>query len=95
MSKEGTSKLVEAGDETAMDYGLKYALIAAGAERAGGAPPYGSPEGATALTAYTYELAGANGADRRTSRVGWRPWPSSVPAPGSRPSGGFSPDAAR
>jgi putative membrane protein len=46
-----------------MDYGLKYALIAAGAERAGGAQPYGSPEGATALTAYTYELAGANGAE--------------------------------
>jgi len=63
LSKEGTSKLVEAGDETAMDYGLKYALIAAGAERAGGAQPYGSPEGATALTAYTYELAGANGAE--------------------------------
>ena len=70
LSKEGTSKLVEEGNSTAMDYGLKYALIAAGAERAGAAQPYGSPEGATALTAYTYELAGAYGADSANLKRG-------------------------
>lgn len=62
LSKEGTSKLIEAGDETASDYGLKYALIEAGAARAASAQPYGSPEGATALTAYKFEIAGADGA---------------------------------
>lgn len=63
LSKEGTSKLMEAGDATASDYGLKYALIEAGSARAATAQPYGSPEGATALTAYKFELAGAEGAD--------------------------------
>lgn len=62
LSKEGTSKLIEAGDATASDYGLKYAVIEAGAARASSAQPYGSPEGATALTAYKFELAGADGA---------------------------------
>ena len=61
-SKEGTSVLVDKGNATAMDYGLKYAPIEAGAERAGTAQPYGSPEGATALTAYKFEIAGENGA---------------------------------
>jgi len=70
LSKEGTSRLVEAGDETASDYGLKYALIAAGAERAGAAQPYGSPEGATELTAYKFELAGAEGEDSANLKRG-------------------------
>lgn len=62
LSKEGTQMLIEAGDATASDYGLKYALIEAGADRAATAQPYGSPEGATQLTAYKFELAGADGA---------------------------------
>lgn len=61
LSKEGTKKLIAAGDATASDYGLKYALIAAGADRAATAQPYGSPEGATQLTAYSFDLAGADG----------------------------------
>jgi len=60
LSEEGMSQLIEAGNNTAMDYGLKYALIEAGAERAGDAQPYGSPEGAVALTAYKFEIAGAD-----------------------------------
>ncbi|TXL62886.1 methyl-accepting chemotaxis protein [Aeromicrobium terrae] len=70
LSKEGTSQLVGKGDETAQDYGLKYALLEAGAERAGNAQPYGSPEGATALTAYTFEIAGADGADTANLKRG-------------------------
>ena len=60
LSEEGMSQLIAAGDETAKDYGLKYALIEAGAVRAGDAQPYGSPEGAVALTAYKFEIAGAD-----------------------------------
>jgi len=60
LSQEGMSQLIEAGNSTAMDYGLKYALIEAVAERAGDAQPYGSPEGAVALTAYKFEIAGAD-----------------------------------
>jgi len=70
LSKEGTSKLVEAGDETASDYGLKYALIEAGADRSATAQPYGSPEGATELTAYKFELAGASGEDSANAKRG-------------------------
>lgn len=62
LSDEGTSQLINVGDGTASDYGLKYALIEAGAERAATAQPYGSPEGATELTAYKFELAGEDGA---------------------------------
>jgi len=62
LSKEGTSKVVESGKETAMDFGQRYALLEAGAKRAASAQPYGSPEGATALTAYKFEIAGEDGA---------------------------------
>ena len=62
LSDQGTSQLINVGDGTASDYGLKYALIEAGAERAATAQPYGSPEGATELTAYKFELAGEDGA---------------------------------
>ncbi|KRC63507.1 hypothetical protein ASE12_01255 [Aeromicrobium sp. Root236] len=61
LSKEGTSKVVESGKETAMDFGQRYALLEAGAKRAASAQPYGSPEGATALTAYKFEIAGEDG----------------------------------
>lgn len=70
LSEEGTSKLIDAGDETASDYGLKYALIEAGALRAGSAQPYGSPRGATALTAYKFELASAEGAESSNLKRG-------------------------
>jgi len=67
---KGTSKLIEAGDQTASDYGLKYAVIAAGAERAQSAQPYGSPAGATELTAYDFELAGAQGEGSANAKRG-------------------------
>lgn len=70
LSDEGTTKLIAAGDSTASDYGLKYALIEAGAERAGTAQPYGSPEGATALTAFKFEISGENGADSANLKRG-------------------------
>ena len=62
LSAEGTSKLVAAGKATASDYGLKYALIVAGAERAKAeGMAYGAPAGATGATAYSLEISGANG----------------------------------
>ena len=61
LSAEGTSKLVEAGKATASDYGLKYAVIVAGAERAKAeGMAYGAPAGATGATAYSLEISGAN-----------------------------------
>lgn len=70
LSKEGTSQLIEAGNTTASDYGLKYALIEAGAARAGTAQPYGSPEGATSLTAFKFEISGEDGADSANLKRG-------------------------
>jgi putative membrane protein len=61
LSDKGTSQLVNVGNGTAMDYGLKYALIEAGSARAASVQPYGAPEGATELTAYKFDLAGATG----------------------------------
>jgi putative membrane protein len=61
LSAEGTSKLVDAGKSTAADYGLKYAVIVAGAERARTeAMAYGAPANAAGTTAYALEIAGAN-----------------------------------
>lgn len=66
LSDEGTSKLVEAGKATAADYGAKYALIEAGALRAKTeGMAYGAPEGASAHTAYSLELAGMDGESGR------------------------------
>ena len=62
LSAEGTSKLVVAGKTTASDYGLKYALLAAGADRAKAeSMAYGAPANATGMTAYSMEISGANG----------------------------------
>jgi X-X-X-Leu-X-X-Gly heptad repeat protein len=62
LSDEGTKKLVAAGKSTAADYGQKYALIVAGAERAKTeGMAYGAPADAVGNTAYSYELAGADG----------------------------------
>jgi putative membrane protein len=62
LSDEGTKKLVAAGKSTAADYGQKYALIVAGAERAKSeGMAYGAPADAVGNTAYSYELAGADG----------------------------------
>lgn len=62
LSDEGTKKLIEAGKSTAADYGQKYALIVAGAERANTeGMAYGAPAQAVGQTAYSYEIAGADG----------------------------------
>lgn len=63
LSEEGTSVLVETGAGTAADYGVKYAVIKAGAERAATeSMAYGGPEGAASVTAYSIDIAGAEGA---------------------------------
>lgn len=64
LSEQGTSQLINVGNATAMDYGEKYALIEAGAERAAQLQPYGSPEGATSRTAYKLTLSAEDGEDR-------------------------------
>jgi putative membrane protein len=62
LSDQGTKKLIEAGKSTAADYGQKYALIEAGALRAKTeAMAYGAPKDAAGNTAYSFELAGADG----------------------------------
>jgi putative membrane protein len=62
LSDQGTKKLIEAGKSTAADYGQKYALIEAGAKRAQTeGMAYGAPTDAAGQTAYSYELAGADG----------------------------------
>ena len=62
LSDEGTSVLVDTGAATAADYGVKYAVLEAGAERAATeSMAYGGPEGATSVTAYSLEIAGVDG----------------------------------
>jgi X-X-X-Leu-X-X-Gly heptad repeat protein len=66
LSDEGTKKLVEAGKSTAADYGQKYALIEAGAQRAKAeGMAYGAPADAAGNTAYSFELAGMSGEGSR------------------------------
>lgn len=62
LSDEGTKKLVEAGEDTAQNYGQMYATISAGAERADAEKmAYGAPEGALGLTAYSFVIQGEDG----------------------------------
>jgi putative membrane protein len=69
LSAEGTSKLVDAGKKTASDFGLKYALIEAGAERAKAeGMAYGAPADAAGATAYSFELAAVT--DEGSSNLG-------------------------
>lgn len=62
LSEQGTSLLAETGAETAADYGVKYAVIEAGAQRtAEESMAYGGPEGAASVTAYSLDLAAVDG----------------------------------
>jgi putative membrane protein len=62
LSDEGTSQVVASGKETAADFGVKYAVLTAGAERAADeSMAYGAPEGAAGATAYSIDIAGADG----------------------------------
>ena len=71
LSEEGMSQLIEAGEETAQEYGKMYATIKAGADRADAEKmAYGAPEGAEGLTAYSYELLGNDGEDGRNAKRG-------------------------
>jgi putative membrane protein len=66
LSEQGTQKLVEAGSDTAVTFGEGYAMLTAGAERAETeSMVYGAPEGAQGVTAYTYEIRGADGESSR------------------------------
>lgn len=62
LSDEGTKKLVDAGEDTAQNYGELFATIKAGSERAQSENmAYGAPEGAMGLTAYSFVIEGENG----------------------------------
>jgi putative membrane protein len=66
LSEQGTQKLVEAGSDTAVTFGEGYAMLTAGAERAETeSMAFGAPEGAQGVTAYTYEIRGADGESSR------------------------------
>jgi len=60
LSAEGTQKLIEAGNNTAMDFGTRFAIIEAAAETTkDGGLPYGAPEQSElASAAYSMDLAG-------------------------------------
>jgi len=63
LSEEGTSQLVEAGEDTAQSFGARVALIQAAADRtADGGLPYGGPQDAIVAAAYRYDLSEATGA---------------------------------
>ena len=70
LSNEGTKLLVEAGNDTAVDFGERYAILEAMADRTkDGGLPFGAPEGATGTAAYSFELAAAtNEGGRNTTR---------------------------
>ena len=66
LSKKGTSKLVDKGSQTTVEYGVKYAQIEAGAQRAHkDGMAFGAPSGAVGLTAYTFEIRGEDGEGSR------------------------------
>ena len=63
LSAEGTKLLVEAGDDTALSFGERVAVLQASAERTvDGGLPFGAPQDAIVAAAYRYDLAGATGA---------------------------------
>ena len=71
LSTEGMSQLVEAGTETAQDYGKLYSVLEAGSERADAEKmAYGAPVQAMGLTAYSFEIAGADGEGSRNMQRG-------------------------
>jgi putative membrane protein len=61
LSKQGTKKLVAAGNDTTLDFGERHAVLNAMAEKTkDGGLPFGAPEGATGSAAYSFELAAAS-----------------------------------
>ncbi|WP_372727575.1 hypothetical protein [Nocardioides sp.] len=71
LSVEGMSQLVEAGSDTALNYGELYSVMSAGAQRADEEKmAYGAPEQAMGLTAYSFNLQGADGEGSRNWQRG-------------------------
>jgi len=61
-SQQGSTKIAQAGESTAQQFGLKYAELAAEAQRAHHqSMAYGAPAGAIGLTAYDWIIQGADG----------------------------------
>lgn len=68
---EGTSQVVASGEETAASFGTQYAVLEANAQRAATeGMAYGAPEGATGATAYSIEIAGADGSGAKALGLG-------------------------
>ena len=64
LSKRGVVKIVQAGQDTAQQYGKLYATLAEGAKRAHtDGMIYGAPAGSMGLMAYDFEINGSNGQD--------------------------------
>ncbi|KQY47455.1 hypothetical protein [Cellulomonas sp. Root137] len=62
LSDEGTSQVVVSGKGTAEDFGVKYAVLSAQADRASAeGMAYGAPDGAAGFTAYSIDIAGVDG----------------------------------
>jgi X-X-X-Leu-X-X-Gly heptad repeat protein len=67
LSTEGAKTLTSSGADTALDFGRRYALLAASAERAKAeGMPVGAPDGAAGATAYSLKLAGETGEGGRS-----------------------------
>lgn len=68
LSTDGSQKIAQAGQETAQSYGEMYAELVAGAKRADTeSMAVGAPEGAAAMTAYDFIIAGADGQGGRNA----------------------------
>jgi len=68
---EGTSQVVASGEETAASFGTQYAVLEANAKRAQTeGMAYGAPEGAAGATAYSIEIAGADGSGSKALGLG-------------------------
>ncbi len=67
LSAEGALVLQKKGADTALDFGRRYGMLAAAANRAKTeGMPFGAPVGAASATAYSLKLAGATGEGGRS-----------------------------
>ncbi|GAA0578931.1 hypothetical protein HPO96_13775 [Kribbella sandramycini] len=67
LSTEGAQTLAKKGNETTLDFGRRYSMLSASAQRAKAeSMPFGAPEGAVGATAYSLKLAGASGEGGRS-----------------------------
>ncbi|MFI5728840.1 hypothetical protein ACIA49_01890 [Kribbella sp. NPDC051587] len=67
LSTEGAQALQKKGADTVLDFGRRYSMLAAAADRAKTeSMPYGAPDGAASATAYSLKLASATGEGGRS-----------------------------